>query len=85
MKFHRIEGCTNIRAAIQDGKLLLKIDLEKEGEPSSSGYSTIIAKSGRFVSLADLCDGREIGLNLILTEKIKKEKKNVKKNRKDDD
>lgn len=85
MKYSKIEGANNIRAAIKDNSLYLKIDLSQEGKESSSGLSTILAQTNRFASLEEICE-KPIGLNLIVTEKkVKKAKKVKKKGKREDD
>jgi hypothetical protein len=63
----------NIKAKVKDGILILKIDLSKEGEKSSTGLSKILAKTSKFEALE--C-AEDLGLMLVLTKRlIKKDKK----------
>jgi len=80
-----IEIGTNIEASIEDGKLVLKIDLSEEGEESSTGKSMILAKTNRFEAIEDLGeDAEEVLVNLMVIKKIDKPSKKNKKPKKDE-
>ena len=47
-------------AKVQDGKLLIEIDLERQGTPSRSGKSLVIASTRGNISVGDVT----LGLNV---------------------
>lgn len=69
----------NVKTSVKDGILKLSINIEKEGELSSTGASRKIAYTDRFepIKIGD----EEYGLMLMLTKKTTRSKK---KDNKDD-
>ncbi len=58
-----------VEITTKDGHLYVDVDLQRPGEPSSSGKSEIVASTRGWLNLGELCAGENFALSFNLIKR----------------